>query len=362
MNNPHNAVCPDFDSEDFVDQRKTFIDLGLTNEQAVTSLSAAWKRTNEISIAAWDQNINAENAAAEAILLQRQADEQAAILLKEQERLDAEKEDRRKNKHKCAEVHADLPIPKGESYLYPPAVMSKLKKWEYIPLYHFTNAGLDAVDFNPNSENNNIGKLIKNDDGSIEWQAVTSSRSTASVKKDKDISINDFCIATPRFIRAMHDASWPQDRITMFTLFWDAVQRHDWRSSRVSNETKALMWYQDDERQKWHAHASTAEPTTKLYSLAIIDESRLQKALLKVEAAEREQVFLQGERDRVSIPSSQIKAHIANHYMLFFPLSLKMLQFWPAPATATLLSRADVPVCLSARKGEGPISARPHLL
>ncbi|KAF8958611.1 hypothetical protein BDZ97DRAFT_1761979 [Flammula alnicola] len=299
MNNPHNAVCPDFSSEDFADQRKTFTDLGLTNDQATNGLTAAWKRTNDINKATWDQSVAADNAAAEAILLQRQADEQAAVLLKEQERLDAEKEDRRKNKHKCAEVHADLPIPKGESYLYPPAVMAKLKKWEYIPLYHFTNEGLDAVDFNPSSENNNIGKLIKNDDGSIEWTDVASSRSAASVKKDKDITINDFCIATPRFIRAMRDASWPEDRITMFTLFWDAVQRHDWRSSRIVNETKALMWYQDEERQKWYAHASTAEPTTKLYSLAIIDESRLQKTLLKVEAAEQEHLFLQGEKDRV---------------------------------------------------------------
>ncbi|KAF8967444.1 hypothetical protein BDZ97DRAFT_1755875 [Flammula alnicola] len=194
--------------------------------------------------------------------------------------------------------------------------MAKLKKWEYIPLYHFMNEGLDAVDFNPSSENNNIGKLIKNDDGSIEWTDVASSRSAASVKKDKDISINDFCIATPRFIRTMCDASWPEDRVTMFTLFWDAVQRHDWRSSRVVNETTALMWYQDEERQKWHAHASTAEPTTKLYSLAVIDESRLQKTLLKVETAECEHIFLQAEIERVSLQCfSSPNAHISNYLL-----------------------------------------------
>ncbi|KAF8955124.1 hypothetical protein BDZ97DRAFT_2064167 [Flammula alnicola] len=266
MSDPRAFTCPDYASDAFSDERKTFTDLGLTDGQAITGLQATWKKANDLAILKWDNDVDAERAAAEAIALERLEAAALAEKLKEQDRIDAEKEDMRKHKSKYAVVHADLHIPDTEDHLVSPAIATKLKKWEYIPLYHFTNEGLDSTNYNPSAECNNIGKLIRNDDGSIEWLDVASAKSTSHVKEDKDLSINDFCVATPRFIQAMVDASWPEDRVDMFLQFWNNLQRHKWRGSRREVETRALLLYQHIERQKWHTRANSANPTTKLYS------------------------------------------------------------------------------------------------
>ncbi|KAF8961374.1 hypothetical protein BDZ97DRAFT_1611289, partial [Flammula alnicola] len=203
MNNPHSLECPDFTGDLYTAERNDLTQAGLAEPAAITFLQNMWKRSNDADKRKWDEKIEADRLATEADLLVRKEAEQAAIALKEQEAIAAEKEEMKKNKSKYFAINMNRIAPRGRDVIPSTAVMAKLKKGEYVHLYHFTNDGLDRVDHDPTAESNNSTKLVTNPDGSLSWEPIINNKSVSAVKSDAELSIEDFCHACPRMLTAM---------------------------------------------------------------------------------------------------------------------------------------------------------------
>ncbi|KAF8953669.1 hypothetical protein BDZ97DRAFT_1767233 [Flammula alnicola] len=174
QNNPHLAVCPDFTSEDYAPRRATLTQ----RQEAAAAASAA------------------------------QAQEQEAL----------EKEDQRKNAAKYL-PHSDKPVPRTLPIIPSVAVIAKLRKGDYVPLYHFTRAGLKAVDRSAASEDSSSGHLTTDTEGSLVWTPILASKTARSVVPDSDLTFEEFSTATPRMLQAMITAGWPRERVSMFHGF-----------------------------------------------------------------------------------------------------------------------------------------------
>ena len=80
--NPHDAVLPDFASDEHADARLALTETGLLEVQAVATLSRLWTLNNEKEKLQWDRVIAEEARDAEEA---RQLAETAEALLRQQE-------------------------------------------------------------------------------------------------------------------------------------------------------------------------------------------------------------------------------------------------------------------------------------
>lgn len=116
-------------------------------------------------------------------------------------------------------------------------------------------------------------------DGSNAWVSAASTCSTRSVVNDEDLSFEEFCQACPRFLEALEDADWPQDRMRMMALFWRNLQVHKYHSLRDPLAQKTLLVYQAEQRKCWHIVAkSPAGP----YDISVVNEVVLEETRTKV--------------------------------------------------------------------------------
>ncbi|KAG1799808.1 uncharacterized protein HD556DRAFT_1455260, partial [Suillus plorans] len=149
--------------------------------------------------------------------------------------------------------------------------LKKLDKGEYVELWYFTNDGLDEA---------SIKKTIDDDamilstlaDGSTAWVSSASTRSARSVINDENLPFEEFCQACPRFLTAIEEADWPQDRVRMMARFWMNIQVHKFRSLRDPIAQKSLLVYQAEQRKRWHI---AAKSSVGPYDLSDVNEKVL---------------------------------------------------------------------------------------
>ena len=119
-----------------------------------------------------------------------------------------------------------------------------MDKGDYVPLWYFTNAGLDnAVKAFSILEEDAL-LLVKRDGGSTSLVLALSSKDSRSVVEDRKLAWDDFCIAALHMISAMSQSEWPPDWITMMMEFWMNISTHPYRSSRDPLDQSALLLYQ----------------------------------------------------------------------------------------------------------------------
>jgi hypothetical protein len=282
QNNPHLDVCPDFSLEEYTERRNALITLGWTEAQAVAFLRAIWVDTNNTAKARWDQELAAEEEAAADAERERVEAATAVSAARTHEQEGLEKEDRRKNAAKYL-PHSDSPVPSTLPIIPSAAVLAKLRKGEYVPLWHFTRAGLTAVDRSAIAEEKNSGRLTTDADGALVWTPVLDSKLARGIMADRDLTFEDFTTAAPRLLQAMVTAGWPKQRVSMFHAFFTAVQRHEFWTSLDERDQRAIMLYEDEQRQLWHTAAATATLANPVYSLEVINEKVLRDAWRRVD-------------------------------------------------------------------------------
>ena len=116
MNNPHEAIRPNFNADRHEQERLALVENGLTTEQAIQTLERLWNLNNDREKEAWDQRL-AEAAQADAQAA-REVEEDAAHRRREEEE-DADlarHEDKKKHKSKYTSI-PDVMVP---SSFHPP--------------------------------------------------------------------------------------------------------------------------------------------------------------------------------------------------------------------------------------------------
>ena len=139
----------------------------------------------------------------------------------------------------------------------PPIIVSApatqcMEKGNYVPLWYFTNAGLDDGTKAFNILEDEALSFIKRSDGSTSLVPALSSKESRNIIKDSELSWDEFCIATPPMILVMSQAEWLPNHITMMMEFWSNLNTHPYRSSRDQLDRDTLLLYQAEQRKLWH--------------------------------------------------------------------------------------------------------------
>ncbi|KAG1862682.1 hypothetical protein F4604DRAFT_1882294 [Suillus subluteus] len=227
MEDPNEAIRPDFTSPEHQEEHQALINKGLLDQQAACSLAAIWDVNN---------NTDKEHWALRQLHLQdvrqreEEEEEQHQQLLKDEQEA-ACHEERKKNKNK------------------------------YAPLLHyFTNRGLeDAKTSNLLAELDALVMLLSAD-GLHLWipAAAVKDPKAAPITKDENLSWEDFNEAIPRMISLMKVHDWPDDRVHMHIHFWCVLQVHRWCHAPDPLKQKALLLYQSQQ------HCSNAQSSPNL--------------------------------------------------------------------------------------------------
>ncbi|KAG2123779.1 uncharacterized protein EDB93DRAFT_1098877 [Suillus bovinus] len=250
-NDPNFNICLDYASINFANTRAQLINENVDEEQAIQLLRNIWQANNETDKVLWQQQL-AEDREQREHAQRIQEDEQERV---KQERIDEEdaarKEERKKNKHKYIPI-LDTGIPDEPSVT--PCSMT------------------DAM------------VLSTLADGSTAWISSASARNAKSVINDENLPFEEFCQACPRFLVALEEANWPEDRIRMMALFWRNIQVHKYRSLRDPIAQKTLLVYQAEQRRRWHV---AAKSSTGPYNISTVNEKVLADTREKVYWEER---------------------------------------------------------------------------
>ena len=249
--NPNDAQCPDYLLDIYHAVQAPFVTLESTHQQAATILTMVWEAQNTVEKLQWQQQVNRDMEESKE---RRQEVEEAERLRQEvldREKEEQHKEERKKNKSKF------IPIPQRGVPTMPLIIIStiatrRMDKGDYVPLWYFTNTGLDNASKAFNILEEDALSLIKRGDGSTSLVPVLLSKESRNVIEDSDLSWDEFCIAAPRMILAMSRSEWPPDRIAMMMEFWSNLNTHPYRSSRDPLDRDTLLLYQAKQRKLWH--------------------------------------------------------------------------------------------------------------
>lgn len=276
-NDPNFNICPDCASDTFVNTRAQLINNNITEEQAIQLLRNIWEANNDTDKILWQQQV--ENNREQCAHCQHLEEEEQEWL--DQAQVAEEdatcKEERKKNKHKYVPILA-TGIPDDTAITPCSYVLWKLDKGEYVELWYFTNDSLKKI------VDDDAMILSTLADGSTAWVSSASTHNACAVMSDEDFPFEEFYQACPRFLTAIEEADWPEDRVRMMALFWRNIQVHKLHSLQDPIAQKTLLVYQAEQHKCWHvALKSSVGP----YDLSLMNKKVLEATREKVYWAER---------------------------------------------------------------------------
>lgn len=291
---PNLTQCPDYNLDLYQAIRAPLINQNTNHAQAAAILTNIWDAQNAIEKQQWQEQSDEDEAEAEA--RRAEAAEQERL---RQEDIEKEKEEQRKEEEKKNAVKY-APIPDRDVPTRPPVIASsiatrKLEKGEYVPLWYFTNAGLDDAMKSFNIVDEDALSIVRREDGSTALVPSLTSRESKALVGDQSLSWEDFSIAAPRMIEAMSRARWPNERVQMMASFWSNLTIHPYRSSGNQLEKSTLLLYQSEQRKLWHQAINSPGHG---YDLSRINQELIKETKDRLYWIERERK--DAERDVVS--------------------------------------------------------------
>ena len=141
---PNLAQRPDYTLDTWEAIRVPIVNPGTDHAQAAVLLTNIWNAQNNLERQQWQEQLDQD--AAEAETRRQEAEEQERL---RQEEIDKDKEEQRKEEEKKNTIKY-APIPDRDVPTRPPVIASaiatrRLEKGEYVPLWYFTNAGLEEA-------------------------------------------------------------------------------------------------------------------------------------------------------------------------------------------------------------------------
>ncbi|KAG2074845.1 hypothetical protein BDR04DRAFT_1006988 [Suillus decipiens] len=217
LDNPNEAIFPDFMTIKYAMARARLIVRGVTNEEAAAE--AIWTFNNDTAKDAWAEQVEVELRQAQEAwrVAAEQEQEQQQVL--DDKLMAVRKEEHKKNKAKFIPVSTvkilTIPVIIPSHY-----AVCKLKTGDYCELYYFTNKGLSKAKKNLLLTELQGLILIPGMDGQQMWVNMDETRNSKTViTKDENLSWEEFNEAALCMIMAMKQQEWPEDRINMHISF-----------------------------------------------------------------------------------------------------------------------------------------------
>jgi len=257
-------------AEEYTAARAIFLSDTVTPLQAADTLARVWVVHNDTEKDRWQQSIDEAAAeAVEALRLRAEADAKKDAAA-EAEQLEAEKEALKRYRTKHIPIPDRAP-PRRPTVTPSPYALRKLQKGDYVEMYYFTNEALaEARKSSSHADDEAMLPITDPITKTMSWIPAAAKRDSAVVVPDKDLTWNQFSIAIPRMLEAMHKADWPAQRTNMLAAFWGGILNHEYRSSVDDVDVQTLLVFQGEQRWDWHQAIDTPEGA---WNIGIIDPS-----------------------------------------------------------------------------------------
>ncbi len=162
---------------------------------------------------------------------------------------EAELKERDKKRPKLADIGRDTMI---DSSLRPPVpayAVEKLAKFDYVPLWYFTNEAREELRNMLQSTSDDTYQLANGDEGVV----LRSAHAAAHAKKvipDSNLTWNQMSRAFPDLLSKMEDLRWPQQHVDSLARFFTKLVMHPYLNK--TNGEAILLRYQARARLDWH--------------------------------------------------------------------------------------------------------------
>ncbi|KIK73042.1 hypothetical protein PAXRUDRAFT_21293 [Paxillus rubicundulus Ve08.2h10] len=247
-------------------------DFNITHEQAAQRLTNIWQAQNLVESQEWDLQ-QKENDEANRLGQEwhQKQEEECRHLLEEEQEL-ARQEEQKKNRNKFL-LYNKVPISSAIPKLPSALTVHKIKKGDYVEVYHFTNKGLAKVEVSSRSLNDDAFALTKDNNSHHSFIPIAAAKAKETIIPDKDHMWAEIDEAAPRLLLAMKENGWDKERVQSHLQFLMALSAHKFRHDADGYGMCALIVYQDIVRRRWHNLLSTMQ----LCDLAPIDKGMIKE-------------------------------------------------------------------------------------
>lgn len=158
--NPSSQTCPDYTLQVFEQTRIPFVNDTTTHEQAAILLTNFWTASNAAEKLLWQAQLDADELEAQAV--RQQEEEESAIreAEAEKEKDDSRREEQKKNQSKFLPI-PNRPVPQRAPVIAAQSATRRMDKGDCVPLWYYTNKGLDNALSTYNSTDNDALTLLR---------------------------------------------------------------------------------------------------------------------------------------------------------------------------------------------------------
>jgi hypothetical protein len=283
----------------------------LTAEDAAQRMRDAWARGNEEKIAAWNAQLELDQAEQAQLELQalEVAEAQRAQLEREAEQQRKEAE---KKQPKLGPFDENFAMPDWVEARPAQYAIDKLQNLQYVELDYFTIRGcMEAAGDSTRSISQDTLTLAQFE-GAISLRPLAAQRASKNIRNDRDLSWEEMFEAKNTMLHYMGlSGVWPAAHADSLAAFYFELEVHPRR--QMPNGKKTLLLYQCEARREWFRALARGQG----FNIKLIKEEFLRICADKVNA----QTNLEDmEQVRVMLPHTRTQ--------LIFPPPFFSLSFY----------------------------------
>ena len=242
LRDPTADTEPDFEDISWEVPRNAMVNEGKTPEEAIEALRRSWRILHEKNLAAWDEHLR-------------------------QQQEDLERDGNSGNGAMADTPDSPTPMDDEPEWLEStpsfidirPArhIMKRLKKKEYVKLWHFTIQGCrDAALTDLTTPDDTFG-LVNTNDG-LRLQTVGASTISSKITRDENLSWEQMSEGKSRLLDCMSTSGWSNREVGELAKFFVKLDLHPIRSQEYGSQT--VLRYQDRVRQDWVRSINEKKP------------------------------------------------------------------------------------------------------
>jgi hypothetical protein len=155
--------------------------------------------------------------------------------------------------------------------------IDKFRKFEYVPLWYFTEQGCQAAD-KDKASNDDLWDVTKTSDNRLSLRAAASNRPSPNALSDEQLTWEQFMDANHLLCRWLIPAGWPEDYAKILSSFFWQLKNHEDKAIVDGKET--LLLYQARTRKAWHDELKAGH----FFNLAKLNEKTMNTYRKEVES------------------------------------------------------------------------------
>lgn len=155
--------------------------------------------------------------------------------------------------------------------------IERFTKYEYVPLWYFTQQGCQAAD-RDKASSEDLWDITKTSDNRLALRTAASNRPSTNALSDEQLSWEQFMDGNHLLCRWLIPAGWPESYAKVLSSFFWQIENHEDIGIPEGKET--LLLYQARARKAWHDELKAGH----FFNLSKLDERRMNAYRKEVDA------------------------------------------------------------------------------